>query len=65
MHIKNNKIKRMTTDILTFTSTQNQIDAAMNAGAISTYLSGSGPTISSITLDKEVTINYEMLDGEK
>jgi len=37
--------------------------AAMNAGAISTYLSGSGPTISSITLDKEVTINYEMLDA--
>lgn len=37
--------------------------AAMNAGAISTYLSGSGPTISSITLDKELTINYEMLDA--
>ena len=38
-------------------------NAAMNAGAISTYLSGSGPTISAITLDKEVTINYEMLDA--
>lgn len=38
-------------------------NAAMNAGAISTYLSGSGPTISAITLGKEVTINYEMLDA--
>ena len=38
-------------------------NAAMNAGAISTYLSGSGPTISAITLGKELTINYEMLDA--
>ena len=38
-------------------------NAAMNAGAISTYLSGSGPTISAVSLNKEVTINYEMLDA--
>ncbi len=38
-------------------------NAAMNAGAISSYLSGSGPTISAITLGKELTINYEMLDA--
>ena len=38
-------------------------DAAMNAGALATYLSGSGPTISAITNNKEVTINYEMLEA--
>tara|TARA_B100001013_G_scaffold198037_1_gene119887 strand:+ start:774 stop:1673 length:900 start_codon:yes stop_codon:yes gene_type:complete len=38
-------------------------DAAKNAGALATYLSGSGPTISAITNNKEVTINYEMLEA--
>jgi len=38
-------------------------NAALKAGAIGSYLSGSGPTISAITYDKELTINYEMLDA--
>ena len=38
-------------------------NAALNAGALGSYLSGSGPTISAITYEKELTINYEMLDA--
>jgi len=38
-------------------------NAALSAGAIGSYLSGSGPTISAITTGKELTINYEMLDA--
>ena len=38
-------------------------NAAISAGALATYLSGSGPTISAIAESKELTINYEMLDA--
>ena len=38
-------------------------NAAISAGALATYLSGSGPTISAISESKELTINYEMLDA--
>ena len=38
-------------------------NSAISAGALATYLSGSGPTISAIAESKELTINYEMLDA--
>lgn len=49
-----------TTGIKGFNTISN---AARNAGALGSYLSGSGPTISAITFEKELTINYEMLDA--
>ena len=61
MHFKINFMSSIEPSIKGYQTISN---AAMNAGAISTYLSGSGPTISAVSsLNKEVTINYEMLDA--
>ena len=39
--------------------------AALDAGALGVFLSGSGPTIMALTLGKEMTISYEMADAAR
>ena len=41
----------------------NLFHAAMNSGALATFLSGAGSTVIAFTQDKECTIGYEMADA--
>ncbi len=46
-----------------FPAMPNIFRAALNAGASGVFLSGAGPSITALTLDKEMTIGYEMADA--
>ncbi|MCL0029310.1 homoserine kinase [Dehalococcoidia bacterium] len=46
-----------------FPAMRNLFRAALGAGAMGVFLSGSGPTVLALTRDREFTIGYEMADA--
>ena len=46
-----------------FPAMRNLFKAALGAGAMGVFLSGSGPTVLALARDREFTIGYEMADA--